>query len=93
MVNVYSAPKSKEFPLSGSLLPIFGRGASHPSIIKLQQSCNYLHHRASMLSLSPTNSPDVKERFRVSSRNYKPNGAPSVDPIDFLPRLFVRLVF
>ena len=88
MINIYSAPKSKEFPLANSRSSIHGRGASHPSIIKLQQSCNYLHHRASMLHLSPTNSPDVKERFKVSSRNYKPNGAPSVDPIDFLPRMF-----
>lgn len=91
MVNVYLAKSDVTFKYKDSFgveQTVQGRGCTQPTAIKLKQSCIFLHQLANAYDLCPTLDSTMRERFKVDDRNYRPQGAPSVDPVEFLPAVY-----
>ena len=91
MVNVFLAKSDVTFKYKddiGTEHTVQGRGCSQPTAIKLKQSCIFLHQYANAYYVCPTLDSSMKVRFKVDDRNYRPQGAPSVDPVEFLPAIY-----
>lgn len=86
MVPSLTDPENHVFVVDSKGNKVFGRGNNYKTMTKIASCVNSMHRAAKIVS--PATSSAGQNLLNYMQKSYIPNGAPTVDPVQFLTSMY-----